>query len=210
MIINLNTKFTGKHRNTTLISLAIVLECGKTFYAEFIDYDKKQVNKIIKEKYINNCFLIKKYGNKPKIININNKFIYKTTYCIGNKEFIKEKLLKFLKPIKTFKNKYIISDCFYSKMLFDDLLKTETKYIDLRTMFCNAGFFYDLNQEDFLKAKFYHKHLQYFNKDTFKIFNPENLNINNSFYAVWVNGKVFLKLLFILKKTTKAMCLIED
>ncbi len=39
----LDTEFTGLHKNTTMISIGIVSECGKTFYAEFLDYDKEQV-----------------------------------------------------------------------------------------------------------------------------------------------------------------------
>ena len=38
--IFLDTEFTGLHKNTTLISLGLVSECGKTFYAEFTDYDQ--------------------------------------------------------------------------------------------------------------------------------------------------------------------------
>ena len=34
-----DTKFTGLHKNTTLISIGLVSECGKTFYAELTDYD---------------------------------------------------------------------------------------------------------------------------------------------------------------------------
>ena len=47
--IFLDTEFTGLHQNTTLISLAMVAETGEEFYAEFNDYDKKQLNPWIKE-----------------------------------------------------------------------------------------------------------------------------------------------------------------
>ena len=45
-------EFTGLHQNTTLISLGIVSECGKTFYAELNDYDESQVDEWIKENVI--------------------------------------------------------------------------------------------------------------------------------------------------------------
>ena len=32
-------EFTGLHKNTTLISIGLVSECGKKYYAEFNDYD---------------------------------------------------------------------------------------------------------------------------------------------------------------------------
>ena len=38
-----DTEFTGLHKNTTLISIGLVSEEGHTFYAEFTDYDKKQI-----------------------------------------------------------------------------------------------------------------------------------------------------------------------
>lgn len=42
--IFLDTEFTGLTQDTTLISLALVSDDGREFYAEFTDYDKTQVN----------------------------------------------------------------------------------------------------------------------------------------------------------------------
>lgn len=47
-----DTEFTGLHQNTTLISIGFISECGKTFYAEFTDYDKSQVDDWLKENVI--------------------------------------------------------------------------------------------------------------------------------------------------------------
>ena len=52
-----DTEFTGLHQNTTLISIGLVSECGKTFYAEFTDYDQKQVDEWIKNNVIANLTL---------------------------------------------------------------------------------------------------------------------------------------------------------
>lgn len=52
-----DTEFTGLHKNTTLISLGIVSEDGRRFYAEFQDYDRKQCNEWIKENVIKNCYI---------------------------------------------------------------------------------------------------------------------------------------------------------
>lgn len=52
-----DTEFTGLRKNTTLISLGIVSEDGRKFYAEFLDYDPKQCDKWIKENVISNLFL---------------------------------------------------------------------------------------------------------------------------------------------------------
>lgn len=47
-------EFTGLHKNTTPISIGIISEDGKTFYAEFADYDKSQCDDWIKENVISN------------------------------------------------------------------------------------------------------------------------------------------------------------
>jgi hypothetical protein len=44
-----NTEFTGLHQNTTLISIGLVSECGKTFYAELTDYDRVEFIPFIAE-----------------------------------------------------------------------------------------------------------------------------------------------------------------
>lgn len=43
MKLFLDTEFTGLHQNTTLISLGLISEDNKSFYAEFTDFDLKQV-----------------------------------------------------------------------------------------------------------------------------------------------------------------------
>lgn len=52
-----DTEFTGLHKNTTLISLGIISDCGKSFYAEFTDYDKSQVDDWIEKNVIKNLWL---------------------------------------------------------------------------------------------------------------------------------------------------------
>lgn len=55
--IFLDTEFTGLHQKTTLISIGLVSECGKTFYAEFTDYEQKQIDEWIKNNVIANLTL---------------------------------------------------------------------------------------------------------------------------------------------------------
>ena len=47
-----DTEFTGLHKNTTLISIGIVSEDGRTFYCELNDYNESQVNDWIRENVI--------------------------------------------------------------------------------------------------------------------------------------------------------------
>ena len=47
-----DTEFTGLRKDTTLISIGIVSEDGRKFYAEFVDYDHSQVNPWIEQNVI--------------------------------------------------------------------------------------------------------------------------------------------------------------
>ena len=49
MLLFFDMEFTGLRQNTTPISIGIVSEDGKKFYAEFTDYDESQCNDWIKE-----------------------------------------------------------------------------------------------------------------------------------------------------------------
>ena len=57
-----DTEFTGLHKDTTLISIGIISEDERTFYAELTDYDKSQVDDWIKENVIDNLLLKDKEG----------------------------------------------------------------------------------------------------------------------------------------------------
>lgn len=45
------------HKDTTLISIGVISEDGKTFYAELNDYDKSQVDEWIQNNVIDNLYL---------------------------------------------------------------------------------------------------------------------------------------------------------
>lgn len=44
MKVFFDTEFTGLHQHTTLVSIGMVAEDGKTFYAELNDYDEEQID----------------------------------------------------------------------------------------------------------------------------------------------------------------------
>ena len=110
MKIFFDTEFTGLHKNTTLISIGMVDEDGRTFYAEFSDYDETQCDEWIRENVIKHLKLAKyeHYG-----LNVNNTEVY------GSKEFIKEKLSDWLSQYKEVE---LVSDCcHYDMVLFIDI-----------------------------------------------------------------------------------------
>ncbi len=59
MKIFMDTEFTGLHQGTTLISIGLVSEDGRTFYAEFNDYDESQCDEWIKKHVISNLLMKK-------------------------------------------------------------------------------------------------------------------------------------------------------
>jgi len=54
MKIFFDTEFTGLHQDTTLMSIGLVDEDGRTFYAELGDYDGNQVDDWIKDNVVAN------------------------------------------------------------------------------------------------------------------------------------------------------------
>lgn len=68
MNLYFDCEFTGLRKDTTLISIGIVAENGKKFYAESFSYDKSLCNIWIQENIIKNLFLrrikVNEYGDK--------------------------------------------------------------------------------------------------------------------------------------------------
>jgi hypothetical protein len=100
----MDTEFTGLRQNTTLISIGLVSESGDEFYAEFIDYDKTQVDEWLQTNVINNLCIPDEHGEQK----INN---FK-----GDTAYIKEKLESWLSQYESIE---IWSDCLsYDWVLF--------------------------------------------------------------------------------------------
>lgn len=110
MNIYFDTEFTGLHKDTTLISIGLISEDDETFYAEFIDYDKSQVDDWIKKNVIDNL-TIKYYGV--------NKDTCNETIIKGNKTLIKFYLSMWLSQ---FESVQLVSDVsHYDMVLFIDI-----------------------------------------------------------------------------------------
>jgi len=112
MKIFFDTEFTGLHKNTSLISIGLVDENGRTFYGEFLGYNKYQVNDWIKENVIENL----KYKFCDDNWKNNN---YDHFECIGFTYYIRECLLQWLSKYDTVE---LVSDvCHYDMVLFIDI-----------------------------------------------------------------------------------------
>lgn len=117
MKIFFDTEFTGLHKGTTLLSLGMVAEDGRMFYAELMDFDESQCDKWIMDNVVKN--LIAKGNDElaKKLGTINN-----ATVIIGEKKDVKEELSKWLLG---FGDVQLVSDvCHYDMVLFIDLFGT--------------------------------------------------------------------------------------
>ena len=147
-----DTEFTGLHKDTTLISIGIISEDGKTFYAELNDYNKSQVDEWIQSNVIDNLYL--KPVDIGQIDMIDEE--YTCFNVVGNKEYIKQVLSYWLTQ---FNDIEIWSDCLaYDWVLFNHLfghafnLPNNIYYIpfDICTLFEIKGIDADISREEFI------------------------------------------------------------
>lgn len=123
-----DAEFTGLHRNTSLISIGLISESGSSFYAEFTDYDKEQVDDWLQEHVIDNLL----FNNDTKIVKL--KPVEDDEYNVsmkGDISEVKDILERWFKHelelTKGTENEcnqiQIYCDCYaYDWMLFNDLM----------------------------------------------------------------------------------------
>jgi len=153
-----DTEFTGLHQNTTLISIGLVSECGKTFYAEFTDYNIKQVSSWIRKNVIKKLRLTNKIVkgiNGWENITPANKDM-SNFECVGKTPMIKDRLEKWLGQFDKIE---IWGDCLsYDWVLFCQIfgnafnIPLNVYYIpfDLSTLFKTKGIDPDISRENFV------------------------------------------------------------
>lgn len=145
MNLYFDTEFTGLHKDTTLVSIGIISEDGRTFYAELTDYDKSQVDDWLQEHVINN--LSKSIGELSRMAD-------KTVH--GTIKEVSEALSLWVSQFDDIK---IWSDCLaYDWVLFNHLfghafnLPSNIYYIpfDICTLFEVKGIDPDISREEFI------------------------------------------------------------
>lgn len=140
-----DTEFTGLHQKTTLISIGLIAETGQTFYAEFPDYDRSQVNDWVQKNVIDKLTLEKGKQTGTR----ENTVIHSST------EFIKVALEHWLSQ---FDKVQMWSDCLaYDWVLFCEIfggafgVPGNVYYIpfDICTLMLEKGVDPDINREKF-------------------------------------------------------------
>jgi len=115
MRLYFDTEFTGLHQNTTLISIGVIDENNRYFYAEFTDYAKSQVNDWIRQNVLANLILDPNKANMSATTNGNTK-------CIGSRDTVRSALLTWLLPYSD-GNVEFWSDCLaYDWVLLNGLI----------------------------------------------------------------------------------------
>ena len=152
-----DTEFTGLHQKTTLISIGLISECGKTFYAEFNDFDSSQVGEWIQQNVIQNLrYHSYNSGFFAKYCNLEGDT---AVFCKDNTEIIKAKLTTWLEQ---FGDVEMWSDCLsYDWVLFNNIfgdafsIPKNVYYIpfDICTLFYLKGIDADVSRETFADMK---------------------------------------------------------
>lgn len=147
-----DTEFTGLHKNTTLISLGIVAEDGRKFYAVLNDFDRTQCTQWIKENVIKGA-VEDALSNPISIIDdigVDGK--YKENWFVkGNKRFVSVYLNRWLDWIGGYNSIQFVSDvCHYDFVLLVDLITNGGTAFDLPGNISPAC--HDMNQDI---ARFY-------------------------------------------------------
>ena len=110
MKIFFDTEFTGLRKDTTIVSIGMVTEDGKQFYAEFTDYDSKQCDDWIQANVLEHT--LQKNWKKRESVYVEN-------YHLGTKVDIGKTLENWLAQ---FDQVEFISDvCHYDMVLLIDL-----------------------------------------------------------------------------------------
>lgn len=165
-----DTEFTGLHQKTTLISIGMISECGKSFYAEFTDYDSSQVDEWIENNVIYN--LHHPYGDVSDCIVTEDRPDDMLVY--GTSKEIKMYLKKWLSQ---FEKVEMWSDCLsYDWMLFNELfggafnIPENVYYIpfDICTIFRMKKINPDISREKFAGVKGDKKHNALFDAQVIK------------------------------------------
>lgn len=109
MKVFFDMEFTGLHQNTTPISLGACSENGRSFYAEFDDFDESQVDEWIQENVVDKLVL-------PTLNPLDVGLTPNTTFVIGDKETIRDALSEWLAQFNAVQ---MYSDCLaYDWVLF--------------------------------------------------------------------------------------------
>lgn len=110
-------EFTGLRQDTTVISLGIVDENGRSIYAEYIDYDRRQIDSWIKKNVIDNTMYL-----KNKEIPAIHYFEGGNTICVSTTQENRDHILEWLSFYDDEDIQFVSDVCHYDMVLLIDVL----------------------------------------------------------------------------------------
>lgn len=145
MKIFYDAEFTGLHKDTTLISIALVDEEDRSLYAEFTDYDSNQIDEWIEKNVLEHTINLR-HSNNIKIKH-EMQMLYPTCkFLFGTKDSLRKTVLEWLSKYDEIE---IVSDVgHYDVVLLIDFLYGSAlqspicTYIDVNNMIADA---YNIN-----------------------------------------------------------------
>lgn len=156
MNVYMDLEFTGLHKNTEIISIGLVSECGKTFYAEFNDYNVHKADKRDKQWLKDNVISKLLFNDRDEIIPKQPVTICPDYSMLGDTRQVRGKLREWL---NSFEDKVtIVSDCLaYDWVLFNHIfghafnIPDNVFYIpiDICTMFVDRGIDPDISRLEY-------------------------------------------------------------
>lgn len=176
-------EFTQLRQDTTLMSIGLISDDGRKFYAEFNDYNKELVDKWIVKNVVPHMITA-----KAEIAKKRGKEIFMPPYFVyGSKEFIRDKLTQWLKSFG--EDIELVSDvCHYDMVLFIDIFGKTA--FDLPDFICPVC--YDINQDI---AKFYNiSQKEAFNMNREQILNKSEESKHNALVDAMVIKEIYEKL----------------
>ena len=130
MKVFFDTEFTGLYKDATLISIGLVSEDNKSFYAEFTDYDEAQLNDWLKENVIAHLYKTKGVPDGEDM----------SDYHVGSKKEIADALAEWFAQ---FDSVELVSDvCHYDMVMLTDIFGTAFDLPKNVSPSC-----YDINQD---------------------------------------------------------------
>lgn len=105
MRVYMDMGFTGLHKNTTLVSIGLVSENNDTFYGEFNDYDRNQIDDWLQENVIDNLIMSPPPEGEDEEGRWSNKG--KNAEVRGSTDDIKRYLESWFSDITETKNPYV-------------------------------------------------------------------------------------------------------
>lgn len=184
MNIYFDTEFTGLHKDTTLISLGMIDDNGRTFYAEFTDYDKAYNDPWLNENVLAHTIMsgnIGAYYPDAPFKFVRHYSQNSSTVVVGNKEFnriaLKEWLSKYDQVM------WISDVCHYDMVLLIDIFGTA---FDLPK---NVGAAcHDINQD--IAAAYGISEIEAFDKSREEILSSIDANIRGDKHNALYDAKV--------------------